>query len=192
MFSTKPAAPVLSHPNTMGNQARPGFAEVRVMSLRSPSFRTCPIGLSLLDSPFHKGSPCSWGSAEDLILGLQEVATPRPPDPEGRSALAVRAIIPGLSNPDTCRARGGGVRAHGSADLLSWALALNLPWGGSCVVRPAEAPHSPLNCSSLRHSSCPRAPLRLVHGPRANPASHARALRQKEDNHQHFRARLKP
>lgn len=50
--------------------------------------------LSPLNCSFRDGSPCSGDLPEVLILGLQEFATPWPPDPES-NALAVRG-------PPTC------------------------------------------------------------------------------------------
>lgn len=139
--------------------------------------------LSPLNSPFHNGSTHSWGLAEDLILGLQKVATPRPPEPEGSSALAVRPSWDLQSQPFQSRHLQSLQKAsgHGSADLLNLALAttsLLRVW--SCMWDVLRPRHQPLNGSSPRHSSCPQVPLRLVYGPHANPASCSRVWLWKE------------
>lgn len=62
-----------------------------------------------MNSPFHNGSTCRLGLGRESNLGLQKVAAPQLPDPEGGSALAIR----GFQDPQPWALQKGGFRGLG-------------------------------------------------------------------------------
>lgn len=88
---TQPAALVYSHPNTTGGQARPGA--LLPSGRWASGYRVSgpvPFVSVYFEFSLPEGSTLSGDLPEALILG-QEVATPGPPDPEGKVLLQVRS-----------------------------------------------------------------------------------------------------